>query len=82
MGTSTSTLRRDLDALERDGIVKRTHGGVTFLGEKKALPIFIDRQTTMAKETEISAAGSMVKIFVIPTNEEAAIAKDTYELTQ
>ena len=50
MDTSISTVRRELDALERDGIVKRTHGGVTFLGEKKALPIFIDRQAAMAKE--------------------------------
>jgi len=33
------------------------------------------------KEAEISSAKSEVKIFVIPTNEEAAIAKDTYKLT-
>lgn len=48
--TSISTIRRELNALEADGIVKRTHGSVTFLGEKKALPIFLDRQTIMAKE--------------------------------
>lgn len=34
-----------------------------------------------SKECEINTKNSRVKIFVIPTNEEAAIAKDTYELT-
>jgi acetate kinase len=34
-----------------------------------------------AQEAEISAAGSPVKVFVIPTNEQLAIAKDTYDLT-
>ena len=31
-------------------------------------------------EREISAADSKVKILVIPTNEELAIAQDTYDL--
>ncbi len=35
-----------------------------------------------AKEAEISKAGSKVKVMVIPTNEELAIAIDTYELTR
>jgi acetate kinase len=34
----------------------------------------------LANETRISAADSPVKIFVIPTNEQLAIANDTYEL--
>lgn len=33
------------------------------------------------QECEISSAGSGVKVFVIPTNEEAAIAHDTYKLS-
>ncbi len=36
----------------------------------------------IAKEAEINTKDSQVKIFVIPTNEQAAIAKDTYELTK
>ena len=36
----------------------------------------------IAKEADIAVAGSKIKVFVIPTNEEAAIAKDTYELTK
>jgi acetate kinase len=30
----------------------------------------------------ISAADSKIKVFVIPANEEAVIANDTYELTK
>jgi DeoR family fructose operon transcriptional repressor len=47
---SISTARRDLDALESEGIVKRTHGGVMYVGDKNALPIFAERQGTMAVE--------------------------------
>ena len=47
---SISTVRRDLDCLEERGIVKRTHGGAMFLGDRGALPRFGDRQTRMAKE--------------------------------
>ena len=38
-------------------------------------------QNAIAKEAEINTKDSKVKIFVIPTNEQAAIANDTYELT-
>ncbi len=38
-------------------------------------------ERTGGQEAEISAAGSPVKVFVIPTNEQLAIAKDTYDLT-
>jgi len=41
-----------------------------------------DRNNVCGKETEISAAGSKVKIFVIPTNEELVIARDTKEIYQ
>jgi len=37
-------------------------------------------QVAIAKEAEISTKDSKVKVFVIPTNEQAAIANDTYEL--
>ncbi len=35
----------------------------------------------IAKEAEINTKDSKVKVFVIPTNEQAAIANDTYKLT-
>jgi DeoR family fructose operon transcriptional repressor len=50
LGVSISTARRDLDNLEREGLAKRTHGGVVFLGDKNALPFLADRQFTMAVE--------------------------------
>jgi acetate kinase len=43
----------------------------------------LDREANKAaieKEAEISTPDSEVKVFVIPTNEQAAIARDTYEL--
>ena len=39
-------------------------------------------ESTAAKEAEISGSESRIKVFVIPTNEEAAIAKDTLELAE
>ncbi len=36
----------------------------------------------VGKEADITAPGNKTKVFVIPTNEEAAIAKDAYELTK
>ena len=39
-------------------------------------------EAALAKEADVSTANSKVKVFVIPTNEESAIANDTYELTK
>ena len=53
--------------------------GLTQLG------IQLDRETNqmaVAKEAEISTKDSRVKVFVIPANEQVAIANDTYELTR
>jgi len=52
-------------------------GGMSQLG------VQLDRtanEATVGNEAQISAAGSRVKVFAIPTNEQVAIAKDTYEL--
>jgi DeoR family fructose operon transcriptional repressor len=35
LDVSASTIRRDLDALEREGIVERTHGGAVYIGQKQ-----------------------------------------------
>ena len=51
--------------------------------EQQQIGIEIDADKNAAivrREGEISTDGSRVKVFVIPTDEEAAIAKDTYEL--
>jgi acetate kinase len=39
-------------------------------------------KTIIAKEAAINTKDSQVKVFVIPTNEQAAIANDTYELAK
>jgi acetate kinase len=47
------------------------------------LGVQLDRtanQAVVGQEAQISAVGSPVRVFVIPTNEQLAIAKDTYEL--
>ncbi|WP_303064003.1 acetate/propionate family kinase [Acidaminococcus massiliensis] len=50
--------------------------GLEFLGVK----LDADRNNIRGKATEISAADSKVKVFLIPTNEELAIAQDTLRL--
>jgi DeoR family transcriptional regulator, fructose operon transcriptional repressor len=35
LDVSTSTVRRDLETLERRGLVQRTHGGAVYLGEQR-----------------------------------------------
>jgi acetate kinase len=52
---------------------------VTQIGVKLDLAA---NKNSIAQEAEINTRDSQVKIFVIPTNEQAAIAKDTYELTK
>ncbi len=63
LGTSVSTVRRDINTLQEEGIAKRTHGGVMFLGERSALPYFHDRQAVMAEEKKLIAkfAASLVE---------------------
>ena len=50
--------------------------GLEFLGVK----LDDERNNVRGKATEISAADSKVKVFLIPTNEELAIAQDTLRL--
>ena len=57
------------------GLLRSCHG----------LGIQIDDKANKAavgKEADITVPGNKTKVFVIPTNEEAAIAKDTYELAK
>ena len=51
--------------------------GLEYLGTR----IDADRNNVRGKEAEISAEGSKVKIFAIPTNEEIMIARDTKRIT-
>ena len=51
--------------------------GLEYLGTR----IDPERNNVRGKEAEISAEGSKVKIFAIPTNEEIMIARDTKRIT-
>lgn len=51
---SESTVRRDLEALDLAGTVKRTHGGAVYSGEVRSMPAFDDRtQAAMAEKRAI-----------------------------
>src|SRR4051794_14636719 len=52
LGVSESTVRRDLEALELGGQVRRTHGGAVTSGEVRALPAFEDRAATATAEKQ------------------------------
>ena len=52
VGVSESTVRRDLEALDHSGAVKRTHGGAVSPSEIKALPALEDRVKTSALEKQ------------------------------
>jgi DeoR/GlpR family transcriptional regulator of sugar metabolism len=49
-GVSESTVRRDLEALDMIGAVKRTHGGAVCPGEVRAMPAFDERTTAAPAE--------------------------------
>jgi DeoR/GlpR family transcriptional regulator of sugar metabolism len=50
LGVSESTVRRDLEALDAAGVVRRTHGGAVCSEEVQAMPAFDDRTTAQAPE--------------------------------
>jgi len=52
LGVSESTVRRDLEALDAAGSVKRTHGGAVCPGDVRAMPALDDRATTAAAEKQ------------------------------
>jgi DeoR/GlpR family transcriptional regulator of sugar metabolism len=47
---SESTIRRDLDHWDQQGLLKRTHGGAMFTGEGLVMPALDDRTTTALEE--------------------------------
>jgi len=56
---SESTVRRDLEALDLAGTVKRTHGGAVYSGEVRAMPAFEDRAgTAIAEKRAIGRAAA------------------------
>jgi len=55
LGVSQSTIRRDLELLEQRGVVKRTHGGVVWLGDRTAhstRPYAFDQRLTHREDAK------------------------------
>jgi DeoR family transcriptional regulator, fructose operon transcriptional repressor len=50
LGVSESTIRRDLEALDLAGSIKRTHGGAVYTGEVRSMPAFDERTETAPAE--------------------------------
>lgn len=51
LNVSESTVRRDLETLEQQGIIRRTHGGAVYVKDNASHPYaFAERQTTAAAE--------------------------------
>ena len=63
LGVSESTVRRDLEALDVGGQVKRTHGGAVYAGEVRALPALEDRaaSATVEKKAIGRAAAGLIE---------------------
>ncbi|MCI0683693.1 MAG: DeoR/GlpR family DNA-binding transcription regulator [Gemmataceae bacterium] len=56
---SESTVRRDLDYLDQQGFVKRTHGGAVFQGDGGALPALEERsQRELEEKRQIAVAAA------------------------
>lgn len=51
-GVSEATIRRDLSLLEEKGVVRRTHGGATFIGERLSIIDYARRETTAVAEKQ------------------------------
>jgi DeoR/GlpR family transcriptional regulator of sugar metabolism len=57
LDVSESTIRRDLEALDLAGSIKRTHGGAIYTGEVRSMPAFDERTgTAVAEKRAIGAA--------------------------
>ncbi|MFO0909818.1 MAG: DeoR/GlpR family DNA-binding transcription regulator [Isosphaeraceae bacterium] len=52
LGVSESTIRRDLEALDLAGSIKRTHGGAVCSGEVRGMPALEDRAATATAEKQ------------------------------
>jgi DeoR family fructose operon transcriptional repressor len=59
---SESTIRRDLDHLHQQGMVRRTHGGAMFVGDGSALPALEERSASQIAEKRLVARTAAARI--------------------
>jgi DeoR/GlpR family transcriptional regulator of sugar metabolism len=62
LDVSESTIRRDLEALDLAGSIKRTHGGAIYTGEVRSMPAFDERTATAAAEKRAIGAATAALI--------------------
>ena len=58
LSTSESTMRRDLEALDRAGSIRRTHGGAMAAGDTISIPAFDDRSRVCSREKRAIGAAA------------------------
>ena len=66
VGVSESTVRRDLEVLEEQGLIKRAYGGAVFVKDTTHRLAFADREMTAAQEKRDIAAATAE---LIPENQ-------------
>jgi DeoR family fructose operon transcriptional repressor len=59
---SESTIRRDLDFLHQQGLLKRTHGGAMISGDGLALPALEERSSSQLEEKRLVARAAAARI--------------------
>jgi DeoR/GlpR family transcriptional regulator of sugar metabolism len=59
---SESTLRRDLDHWDQQGMLKRIHGGAMFTGDGSALPALEERSTSQIAEKRLIARAAAARL--------------------
>jgi DeoR/GlpR family transcriptional regulator of sugar metabolism len=62
INVSESTIRRDLDHLHQQGVVKRTHGGAMYVGDGSALPALEDRSSAQLEEKQVIAQEAAARV--------------------
>jgi len=66
VGVSVSTVRRDLETLEEQGLVERTHGGAVYRGPKRQSIVFFERlnEQVEAKEAIGRRAAALIEPYM------------------
>jgi DeoR/GlpR family transcriptional regulator of sugar metabolism len=59
---SESTIRRDLDHLHQQGLLRRTHGGAIFTGDGSTLPALEERSSSQIEEKRLIAQAAAARI--------------------
>jgi DeoR/GlpR family transcriptional regulator of sugar metabolism len=63
LGASESTIRRDLEALDQAGMIRRTHGGAVAAADSLSIPAFEQRTRIATKEKRLigRAAAALIR---------------------